>query len=328
MIELIAPVGGSKIDWPARWEASDEAQAIRDRIDAVSSKHKEATTTASETRSAFASSFVTQTTELTKRQFRAQWRDGPYHLTKLASLVFFGMFVGFFFYKLANTIAGIEGLTLSLLVLIQSAAPLMLDIALYYQAKMDIYIGRERNGIYSWTALVTSLLICELPVLLVGYSLMFFCYNWTEGIGGRAENGGLTWLVWMSYAVFTATSGTLLGAVSPSPSNVPFVLSVVWNIYNALSWTLVPHPIMVEPFHSFFSWISPLRWYLGALVPNQIGPLTVTCAEDELTRFDIPATAASCAEYAAEFLSTAAGYLANPDATSNCGYCAMSKGSD
>ena len=106
------------------------------------------------------------------------------------------------------------------------------------------------------------------------------------------------------------------------------MLSLVWNIYNALSWSLVPHPLMVEPFHSFFSWISPLRWYLGALMSNHIAPLVVTCTDEELTRFNVPAGAGTCAEYAAEFLATATGYLANPNATGDCGYCQMSSGAD
>lgn len=33
----------------------------------------------------------------------------------------------------------------------------------------------------------------------------------------------------MVYAIFTGTCGTLLGAVSPTPFSVPFILSVCWN---------------------------------------------------------------------------------------------------
>lgn len=178
-------------------------------------------------------------------------------------LVFFGMYLGFFFYKLPHTIAGVQGLTLSLLTLIQVAAPLMLDIALYDQSKMVIYIARERNGVYRWEALVTALLIVELPVLFIGYTLLFLWYFFTERFNGRASVGGLSWLLWMVCAIFTSTCGTLLGAVSPSAFYVPFVLSLIWNIWNGLSWSWAPHTVMVEPFHSFFSWSSPLRWFLG-----------------------------------------------------------------
>ena len=248
MIELIAPVGGSKIDWAKRWESSKEAQALLNRIDSITLGSGQVTTSSSEedhSSGAFATSFYTQTVELTKRQFRAQYRDGPYHLTKMVLLVFFGMFEGFFFYKLphsvslpsishrnlqallttilsvAEQIVGVEALTLSLLTLIQVAAPMMFSIALYYQQKMDIYVSRERNGIYSWTSLITSLLLCELPALFIGYTLLFFCYNWTEGISGGSKVGGLSWLLWMQFAVFTGSSGTVshpVGSRSCDPS--------------------------------------------------------------------------------------------------------------
>lgn len=77
-------------------------------------------------------------------------------------------------------------------------------------------------------------------------------------------------------------------------------------------------------------------------------PLAVKCAESELTRFNVPAGTSrpwliyhrlaslltrdflgqTCAEYAGPFLATAVGYLANGNATSNCGYCAMSNGGE
>lgn len=54
-------------------------------------------------------------------------------------------------------------MSLALLVLTQVAPPLALDIAANYLAKMNLFLSRERNGIYDWTALVASLLIVSSP---------------------------------------------------------------------------------------------------------------------------------------------------------------------
>ncbi|KAL8280242.1 hypothetical protein RQP46_007356 [Phenoliferia psychrophenolica] len=287
VISTVAPIGGTTVDWPGRWKESRQAAEVLERIDLLSSRARDALPDDTK-HSPFAASYYEQTKELVIRNFRAQWRQGDYHTTQLVLLVFFGMYLGFFFYKLPNSIAGVEGLTLSLLTMIQ----------------MVIYVSRERNGIYHWSSLVTSLLIVELPILMIGYTLLFLCYSFAERLNGRSSVGGLA-----------------------CPFAVPFVLSLVWNVWNGLSWSLVPHPIMVEPFHSFFSWISPLRWYLGSLMSDHISPLKITCAASELTRFNAP-DGQTCGQYAASFLATAAGYLANPDATSNCGYCQMSSGAD
>lgn len=100
----------------------------------------------------------------------------------------------------------------------------------------------------------------------------------------------------------------LLGAVSPTPTAVPFILSLVWNLFNVLSWALVTYSLLPTPFHYFFSWLSPLRrvltsrskkraeltpsldrWLFGSLMSADLSLIPVTCAESELTRFNVPA---------------------------------------
>lgn len=46
-------------------------------------------------------------------------------------------------------------------------------------------------------------------------------------------------LTWVVYSVFSVTFGILLGAVSPTIDSVPYVLSICWNLFCALSWALV-----------------------------------------------------------------------------------------
>lgn len=55
--------------------------------------------------------------------------------------------------------------------------------------------------------------------------------------------------------------------------------------------------------------------------------MPVQCAQSELAIFN-PPTGQTCQEYASAFLQTAVGYLDNPTATSNCGYCQYSTGDD
>lgn len=115
----------------------------------------------------------------------------------------------------------------------------------------------------------------------------------------------------MVFVVFTGTCGTLLGAVSPTPFSVPLILLVCWNcawpagcrsarqfavlgrsqVFNILSWALVSYNMIPLPFHYLFSWLLPLRWFFGSIMGSLIFPLAVKCAENELTRFDVPASA-------------------------------------
>lgn len=52
------------------------------------------------------------------------------------------------------------------------------------------------------------------------------------GFDSIASVGGLAFLQWLVFAVFLDTFGVFLGAVSPSPMAVPYVLSALWILFN------------------------------------------------------------------------------------------------
>ncbi|KAK4688966.1 hypothetical protein P7C73_g1137, partial [Tremellales sp. Uapishka_1] len=319
VLSVVAPVGGTTVDWPGYWRESEEAAAVRGRIAEIKKGQEDSVAAEEAAGSTFAAPFAEQVRELLKRHFRAQYRDGSYITTKLVLAVFFGMFVGFYFYKLQPSIVGVQALSLGLLVLAQAGAPIMVDIAFVFQGNFALYVGRERNGIYSWYALVTSLILVEMPSTLAAFILLFFCHLWTMGLDSSAGAAGLGFMCLFVYSFFVTTSGTLLGVVSPNPFSVTFILSTIWNCYNSLSGALVPHNLLPSPFHYFFGWITPLRFFFGAWMSALIAPLPVTCTERDTTFFNIP-SGQTCAE--------SEGYLTNPDATSSCGYCQYSFGSD
>lgn len=49
---------------------------------------------------------------------------------------------------------------------------------------------------------------------------------------------------------------------------------------------------------------------------------SVTCSDIELLRVD-PVAGTTCGSYMAPYIRQAGGYVVNPDATSNCSFCAM-----
>lgn len=106
-----------QIDWPGRWRESPEHAAILEQIAAVSARNTGAFKSAEGGQSAaFATDFKTQTKELITRNFKASWRFGAYWTSRLVTLVFFGVFSGFFGYKLDRSPATVQ--TAALLILL------------------------------------------------------------------------------------------------------------------------------------------------------------------------------------------------------------------
>ena len=69
-------------------------------------------------------------------------------------------------------------------------------------------------------------------------------------------------------------------------------------------------------------YISPVTYLIGGVLSAVLNNVPVVCDPSELVTYD-PPSGQSCGAYSAEFLSTALGYLVNPNATTNCQYCAL-----
>lgn len=92
-------------------------------------------------------------------------------------------------------------------------------------------------------------------------------------------------------------------------------------------------------------WISPFQWYVRGILGVLLHDLPIQCSADELVTFAAPSgqtyvpsppppsspsdtLPSSCVKYASEYLSTAAGYLVNPNARGLCDFCKISTGDD
>jgi ABC-type multidrug transport system permease subunit len=95
------------------------------------------------------------------------------------------------YFKIDKTAVGIQALSLAQIIIAQSAPVIMIDIAFFYQDQFSLFIARERNGVFGWHALVTSLLITDIPSTMLVYILSFLCYFWSLGVDTSAPAGGL-----------------------------------------------------------------------------------------------------------------------------------------
>jgi ATP-binding cassette, subfamily G (WHITE), member 2, SNQ2 len=74
-------------------------------------------------------------------------------------------------------------------------------------------------------------------------------------------------------------------------------------------------------------WINPSTWWIGGVLAAVLADETVQCAPGETTLFDAPA-GQTCGDYAADFIQQGMGYITNPDATTDCGYCQYANGAE
>jgi ATP-binding cassette, subfamily G (WHITE), member 2, SNQ2 len=142
---------------------------------------------------------------LLERNFVYYWRDPSYVTSKLALNIAGGLFIGFTFWQATNSQQGIQSKLFVcpfdvnvndpplLILVLQSlfmatilCVPLAQQLQIPFIHIRSIYEIRERpSRMYSWTSLVASQILVELPWNMLGSSLFFFCWYWTVGYDSR-----------------------------------------------------------------------------------------------------------------------------------------------
>ena len=69
--------------------------------------------------------------------------------------------------------------------------------------------------------------------------------------------------------------------------------------------------------------VSPFTYLVSGILSTSLTNVPVECSEVELLRFE-PLPEQTCDTYMSEYIQTAGGYVANPEATSSCEYCPLS----
>jgi ATP-binding cassette subfamily G (WHITE) protein 2 (SNQ2) len=94
--------------------------------------------------------------------------------------------------------------------------PITQQIQSIYINIRTIYEIRERpSRMYSWTALVTSQILVEIPWNIFSSSMFFLCWYWT--IGYATDRAGYTYLMLaIVFPLYYTTIGEAVGAMAPS----------------------------------------------------------------------------------------------------------------
>ena len=75
------------------------------------------------------------------------------------------------------------------------SVPLAQQLQIPFIAMRDLYEVRERpSRMYSWTALISSQILAEVPWNIVGSTLFFLCWYWTVGFSSEATRAGYVYL--------------------------------------------------------------------------------------------------------------------------------------
>ncbi|KAG6860184.1 hypothetical protein C0995_014729 [Termitomyces sp. Mi166 len=310
----------SELNWHDVWLKSEEFKRVQIEIDNIHREGRSRPPVEATLHHEFATSWFYQVALLLKRNAQAYWRDPTYLMAKLVLNIIGGLFIGFTFWRAKNTQQGTQNKLFAIFMATILSVPLSNQLQVPFIATRNIYEIRERpSRMYSWTALITSQILIEIPWNIVGSTLLYFCWYWT--VGFDSSRAGYTYLgLGIVYPLYYTSIGQAVAAMSPNAEIAALLFSFLFSFVIMFNGVL-------QPFRALGWWkwmyhLSPYTYLIEGLFGQAIGHQDLQCSAVEYVKLN-PPSGMTCAQYMNNFITFAGGYLTNPDASSACNFCSV-----
>ncbi|TIA07748.1 putative ABC transporter [Aureobasidium pullulans] len=199
---------GSKIDWNEEWRNSKEAQAVIEEIDGLKrmrsqsthEKHNEDEATE------FAAPVWLQTTMLTKRVFTQYWRDPSYLYGKLFVAVIVGIFNGFTFWQLGNSIQDMQNRMFTAFLILTIPPTVVNAVVPKFYQNMALWMARELpSRIYGWFAFCTAMVVAEIPIATVSAVVYWLLWYYPSGLPTDSSTAGYVFFMVLLFFWFQSS---------------------------------------------------------------------------------------------------------------------------
>ncbi|RAR05996.1 ABC drug exporter AtrF [Stemphylium lycopersici] len=324
---------GSKIDWNEEWLKSDNNAQMLQEIDRVKESRSKAVSGSHDgskggEESEFAASTWEQTTMLTKRTFIQYWRDPSYLYGKLFVAVIIGIFNGFTFWQLGNTVGDLQNRMFTAFLIILIPPTIVNAVVPKFYTNMALWQARELpSRIYGWVAFTTAQVVAEIPIAIVSSVIYWVLWYFPTGLPTDSSTSGYVFLMTMLFFLFISSWGQWICAFAPSFTVISNVLPFFFVMFGLFNGVVRPYAMMPVFWKYWMYYVNPSTYWIGGVLAATLNGIPVQCAESETAVFDAP-PGQSCQAYAGSFANASPGYLLNPQAEQGCQYCPYTVGND
>ncbi|PFH63104.1 hypothetical protein XA68_18241 [Ophiocordyceps unilateralis] len=307
-------------DWHTIWKSSREFQHVQEELDKM---HAESVTEASDAEpvdgrqlAEFAVPLTSQFVEVFWRLLQQYWRMPSYVFAKLLLGAFAGLFIGFTFFHAKKTLAGVQEVIYAVFTLLTVFTTLVQQRALYEV--------RERpSKAYSWKAFIAANISVEIPFQVLTAIIIFGSFYYPIMGVQSTPRQGLVLLFVLQLLIYCSAFADMTVVTMPD-AHTAGSLATVLVLMSILFCGVLQSPIAMPGFWIFMYWLSPFTYWVSGIISTELHDQPISCTRTEESTFD-PPSGMSCGQYLQPFLQGGApGHLDNPDALSQCQYCAYS----
>ncbi|CAM6002881.1 unnamed protein product [Sphagnum balticum] len=329
-----APGSTTDIDWFKAWRESPEYRAVQTELEKLKNESQDSTDIGSEEHESFkefAAPFTTQLRENLFRVFQQYWRTPTYIYAKAALCTLIPLFIGFVFFRVANSIQGLQSQMFSIFNLFTIFGQIVQQSIPQFVIQRSLYEARERSAkVYSWKVFILSQILVELPWNCLMAVFMYCSWYYPIGLFRNAEldgqvneRGALVFLFLLIFMVFAGTFSTFMVSGFNSASAGGTLADLMFSLCMMFCGVLVPASSLPR-FWIFMYRVSPFSYMVSGVLSASLANSKVVCAQNELLSFK-PTNGSSCGEYLSVYIQSNGGYLVDYDAVAECLFCPISE---
>jgi ABC-type multidrug transport system ATPase subunit len=330
MIDVVSGNLSQGRDWNDVWLSSPEHTAVETELDRIVNEAASKPPSMHDDGNEFATSLWDQVKLVTRRNNVSLWRNADYINNKFALHIFSGLFNGFSFWMIGDTVSDLQLRLFTIFNFIFVAPGVINQLQPLFIQRRGIFETREKKSkMYSWVAFVTGLVVSEMPYLCVCAVLYFACWYYTVGFPHSSARAGGTFFVMLTYEFVYTGIGQFVAAYAPNELFAALCNPIIIGMLVSFCGVLVPYAQIQVFWRYWMYWLNPFNYLMGSMLVFGVWDTDVNCAQAELALFD-PANGSSCAEYLEGYMQGAGAgtRLLNPDATEGCMVCPYASGSD
>ncbi|EAS28560.3 ABC transporter [Coccidioides immitis RS] len=315
-------------DWADIWASSPEHETVTNEIKRiVHSSAQEGSPAGTAGQREFAMPKRTQILATAKRSFIAYWRTPNYTIGKFMLHIWTGLFNTFTFWHIRDSTIDMQSRLFSVFLSLVIAPPLIQQLQPRYLHFRGLYESREeKSKIYTWFALITSIILPELPYSVVAGTLFFCCWYFGTWFPRNSFAVGFTWMLLMVFEVFYVTFGQMIASISPNELFASLLVPAFFTFVVSFCGVVVPFQGIPYFWRSWMYWLTPFRYLLEGYLGVVTNKIPVRCSENEFARFR-PPPGLTCEDYAGPFVEQRGGYVIT-DGSGMCALCQYANGNE
>ncbi|CAG8950647.1 hypothetical protein HYFRA_00002856 [Hymenoscyphus fraxineus] len=320
---------GRRLNWTDEWRNSENAKELMQEIQRIKAERGEVELNLNIQQHEFASTVLSQTTELTKRLFINYWRDPSYLYGKIFISVIIGIFNGFTFYSLGNTIADMQNRMFTSFLILLIPPTIVNGVVPKFYGNRALWEARELpSRIYGWFAFCSANVLAEIPIAIFGGTIYWVLWYWATGLPTDSSTSGYVFLMVVLFFLFQASWGQWICAFAPSFTVISNILPSFFVIFSLFNGVVRPYNAITPFWRYWMYWLNPSTYWIGGVLSATLPGTQIQCSPTEAAYFNPPPNQ-TCGTYARDFLTQVGqGYLINPEDTANCGYCQYRDGNE